>query len=53
MRCSMMFKRSLAPLLVLLVLCGLMTCAGAEEQEETFLPDGSGEILLVHDRILE
>ena len=53
MRCSMMFKRGLLPLLLLALLCGLLVCAGAEEAEEVFLPDGSGEILLVHSRLLE
>ena len=50
MKCSMMFKRGGSLLLVLFLLWGLTVCAGAEEQEETFFPDGSGDILLVHSR---
>lgn len=51
MKCSMMCKKGLALLTALLILCSLLVCAGAEEQ--AFLPDGSGDILLIHSRILE
>ena len=53
MKCSMMFNRGLALCLVLLALCSLALAAGAEEQEPAFLPDGSGDILLIHSAILE
>lgn len=47
MRCNMMFKRwAAAACLVLAALC----CIHAQaETQEPFLPDGSGDMLLIHD----
>ena len=53
MKCSMMFNRGIALCLVLLALLLSAVCAGAVEPETAFLPDGSGDILLVHSRSLE
>lgn len=47
MRCSMMFKlRAAVACLVLAVVCCIHVWA---EPQEPFLPDGSGDMLLVHD----
>ena len=48
MKCSMMCKRFTLLALALCLTLLLALPAGAEEAREPFLPDGSGELLLVH-----
>ena len=48
MKCSMMCKRCSLLALALCLALLLALPAGAEEAREPFLPDGSGELLLVH-----
>lgn len=51
MKCSMMFKR--LPLCwVLLCLVLVLTVSSGAAEEESFLPDGSGDVLLLHGRNL-
>ncbi len=51
MKCSMMFKRLLICSLLLCLVAAIPNFAGAQEQEP-FLPDGSGDVLLLHGRNL-
>lgn len=50
MRCSMMFNRCLALSLALWLVLILTVPVTVGAEEEAFLPDGSGDILLVHSR---